>query len=156
VAVLAASSVVARLIGGYVAGRVRLVPLAAGFSAMQVGGLAAIAVADSRVALLVAAALLGVSVGNLLMIQPLIVGDNFGVAEYARIYATTQLFMTIGVAGGPFLLGALFDQTNSWGWPYAVAAAASLAAAAVLLRAERFRADVPAPINPAAGAPAPI
>ncbi|MEZ5343903.1 MAG: hypothetical protein R2706_21420, partial [Acidimicrobiales bacterium] len=54
----------------------------------------------------------GLSVGNLLMLQPLLVAEAFGVKEYSRVYSLTQLIGTLGVAGGPFLLGAIHDQSD--------------------------------------------
>jgi cyanate permease len=56
------------------------------------------------------------------------------VKEYSRIYSFCQLFGTIGVAGGPFLIGALRDI-----YDYEIAlyfaASANLVAIATLLLA---------------------
>ncbi|MEZ5229590.1 MAG: hypothetical protein R2710_23880, partial [Acidimicrobiales bacterium] len=51
-------------------------------------------------------------VGNLLMLQPLLIAEAFGVKQYSRIYSLNQLFGTIGVALGPFVLGLLHDWSN--------------------------------------------
>ena len=136
ISLLALSSVFARLIGGWIASRVRLVPLAAVFTVMQFGGLVLIAFADNRLTILVSTVAFGASVGNLLMLQPLILGDAFGVAEYPRIYATSQVFTMFGVAGGPYVLGAIFDWHGTWRLPYLLAAGASLAAFATMRMAE--------------------
>jgi sugar phosphate permease len=151
VSLLALSSVFARLLGGWIASRVRLVPLAAVFTALQFLGLVLIAVADTRLTILASTVVFGASVGNLLMLQPLILGDAFGVAEYPRIYATSQVFTMIGVAGGPYVLGAIYDWHGSWRLPYLIAAGASLAACAAMRVAEHAlrRRETDAPPVPA-------
>ena len=76
---------------------------------VQAGALALIAFASTQVGLVLSAAVFGLSVGNLLMMQPLLLAETFGVKEYSRIYSYNQLFGTIGVAGGPFVIGYLHD-----------------------------------------------
>jgi MFS family permease len=139
VSVLAGASVVARLAGGWVATRVSLRPLVVFFAVLQIAGLVAIAVAGSRGGMVAAAALFGASVGNLLMLQPLLLADAFGVLDYARIYALAQVFTTIGVGGGPALMGVLFDASGGWGLSYAVAAVASASAGLMLYATTRPR-----------------
>jgi len=51
--------------------------------------------------------LFGLTVGNVLMLQPLLLVDAFGTREYARIYSVSQLLTALGVAGGPALVGLL-------------------------------------------------
>ncbi len=106
---LAFASVVGRLAGGVIVTRVSTQGLTAALIAVQVVALAMIAFADTRASLLVAAAVLGLSVGNVLMLQPLLLAETFGVKEYSRIYSFNQLVATIGVASGPFVLGVLHD-----------------------------------------------
>lgn len=139
ISVLAGASVVARLIGGWVAERVSLRPLVVFFAALQVAGLAAVAVADGPAGMVLTAALFGLSVGNLLMLQPLLLADAFGVVDYARTYAFAQLFTTIGVGGGPALLGVLFDLSGGWTLSYLVAAVASAGAGLMLYATTRPR-----------------
>lgn len=112
VSVLALSSVVGRLIGGWVATRAPLSVMTVTLAFWQALTLTSLAFADSRVALLVSASLMGASVGNLLMLHALTVADTFGVVAYARIFAYSQLLTIGGVAVGPFLLGALHDSAD--------------------------------------------
>ncbi len=123
-ATLALSSVVGRLVGGVVV--MRIAPLAMAKTLAAVQGLALLGVgsATSDVAILGFAALFGVSVGNLLMLQPLLIADAFGVASYSRLYSTSQLVATIGVAGGPAVLGLVHDA-SSYLTAFAVAAGAN-------------------------------
>jgi predicted MFS family arabinose efflux permease len=134
VSVLALASVVARLVGGVVAARVPLVGMTAVLAAGQAAALAALAMAESSSALIVSAAMFGVTVGNLLMLQPLLVAEVFGVRDYPQIFSLNQLVVTVGVAGGPYLLGALHDASG-YRLAYLVAMAVSLAGSVLLLAA---------------------
>ncbi len=107
--ILALSSVCGRLVGGVVVTRVSITAMTGSLILLQGAALAAVAVADSATGLRLAAALFGISVGNVLMLQPLLLADAFGVREYSRIYSFNQLFGTVGVAAGPFVLGFLRD-----------------------------------------------
>lgn len=109
---MALSSVVGRLIGGVVVIRLSTKLMTSSLTVVQAVALAMIAFADTRSTLLVAAAVFGLSVGNLLMLQPLLIAEAFGVKEYSRVYSLNQLFGTIGVALGPFVLGLLHDWSN--------------------------------------------
>ncbi len=73
---------------------------------------ALIAFADTIGMLLVAAAVFGLSVGNLLMLQPPLIAEAFGVEECSRGQSLNQLFGTIGVAISPFVSGLLHDWSN--------------------------------------------
>ena len=134
---LAGASIVARLIGGRAAAKVSMARLATGFAATQGVALLLIAVVDRRVALLASIVLFGVTVGNLLMLHPLLVGQRFGPAEYARIFSRSQLVAFVGTAVGPLLLGALHDATGDYLVAYLVAGCLSLGGAAVLTRTVR-------------------
>ncbi len=109
---MALSSVVGRLVGGVVVLRLSTKVMTSILTVVQAVALALIAFADTRATLLVAAAVFGLSVGNLLMLQPLLIAEAFGVKEYSRVYSLNQLFGTIGVASGPFVLGLLHDWSN--------------------------------------------
>ena len=109
VSVMAGVSIVGRLLGGVV---VTTFPILA-FTLLNVAGqslgMVAIAYADSEVTALAGAAVFGVTVGNLLMLQPLIVVQAFGVGRYPRLYAVAHAATTLGVAGGPLAMGLLHD-----------------------------------------------
>ena len=66
------------------------------------------------------------------MLQPLLIAERFGVRDYGRIYGRSQAIAIVGVAGGPLLLGWLFDVAGSYRWPYSVAATLSRVGAAVI------------------------
>ncbi len=109
---LAFASVVGRLLGGVVVTRVPIKTMTSFLIVVQAVALALIAFAFTQTTLVLSAALFGLSVGNLLMLQPLLLAETFGVKEYSRIYSYNQLFGTIGVAGGPFVIGFIHDLSS--------------------------------------------
>ncbi len=131
VSTLALASVAGRLAGGVIVTKMSTFNLVAVLILVQSGGLALLAFADTRTAVTLSAVVFGMSVGNLLMLQPLIMAETFGVKEYSKIYSLNMLFGTIGVAGGPFVLGFLrdlFDYRTS----FLVAAVANVIGFALL------------------------
>jgi MFS family permease len=134
VSVLALTSVVARLIGGVVAARAPLGAMTASIAACQGLAMVVLAIAMTRGGLLAGTVLFGATIGNLLMLQPLVVAETFGVRDYPRIFSLSQLIMTIGVAVGPFLLGVLRDA-YSYRVAYLVAAAVSVVGSLILFSA---------------------
>ena len=129
---LAVSSLVGRLLGGVVAARLSMRGLAIGLMVGQMLTLCALALIDDAAAILVTTVLFGLTVGNLLMLHPLLLAERFGVRDYGRIYSRSQLVATLGVAAGPLFIGALHDAVGGYGIAFAVAGAASLLAAGVL------------------------
>lgn len=129
---LALASVMFRLLGGVVASRVPIINLVVFFAVFQ--GLSQIGLAEStsRPMLLASAFVMGATVGNLLMLQPLVMAEAFGIQAFARVFSLNQLLVTLGVATGPFLLGALEDGV-SYRLSFWIAGTLSLLAAAVFI-----------------------
>ncbi len=142
--VLAATSVVARLIGGRIAPRVDLVRLTLTLALIQAASMVLVAVFDVRWMLFMAIILFGATVGNLLMLQPLIVADRFGVRDYPRIFSRSQFVTTFGTAGGPLLLGFLHDAAGGYDTSYVVAGVCSLTGAAILWSGRAGQTEEPA------------
>jgi MFS family permease len=129
---LAGMSVVARLAGGRIVPRLPMAGFTSGLAVTQAVAIAAIAFANGTVALFAAILLFGATVGNILMLQPLLIAERFGVVDYPRIFSRSQFFTMFGVAGGPLLLGWLYDHAGGYRTSYLVAAVCSLVGAAVL------------------------
>lgn len=132
---LAATSVVARLIGGRLVAVVPMIGFTAALCVIQTVALVWLGFATSTPAIFAAIVLLGATVGNILMLQPLLIAERFGVVDYAAIYSRAQLLGLAGTAGGPILLGGLFDVTGGYEWPYVVAGALTLLGAGFVLLA---------------------
>jgi MFS family permease len=129
---LAGTSIVARLIGGRIVTRVPMMGFTVVLAVFQMAALVALAFAGSPVTLLLAIVLFGATVGNILMLQPLLIAERFGVLDYPRIFSRSQFFTTLGVAGGPLLLGWLHDHAGGYRTSYLVAAGCALVGAGVL------------------------
>ncbi len=143
ISAIAITSVVSRLIGGVVATKISLITMTAVLAAVQGGALLLISQVDTRASLFSAAVLFGMTIGNLLMLQPLVVADHFGVVNYPRIFALQQLIVLgFGVALGPYLLGILHDL-SSYELSYVVAGGMSLTGSAIFFAARRNPAHLP-------------
>ena len=79
----------------------------------------------------------GATVGNILMLQPLLIAERFGVLDYPRIFSRSQFITMFGTAGGPLLLGWLYDNAGGYDTSYTVAAAARWPARSCWRRAVR-------------------
>ncbi len=128
VSVLAASSIVGRLVGGVALTRLPIRTFTLTFMSLQACGLVAFAFADGVVALMASSILFGVTVGNILMLQPLLLGEAFGLRDYGRIFALSQMCGTVGVAAGPAVVGIVYDMSGGYAAAYLTVAGASLLA----------------------------
>ncbi len=133
VSAVAASSVVARLAGGAIADRVPLRAFTAGWCVVQGAGLILLGFLDGRTPLLLASVVFGASIGNLLMLQSVLIADAFGVSDFGRIYGRAQLWSTIGLVVGPSAIGLLQDTTHSYVLPYTIAGGATIVAGVLLV-----------------------
>ncbi len=134
--VLSSASIVGRFAGGRIISRTGVIRAATGVAVMQAVTLAALALSDSPVPLLVSTALFGLTIGNLLMMQSLLVADRFGVRDFPRISARQGLIAFTGTAGGPFLLGWLHDAAGGYRAAYLAAGACSLVATTLFVFAQ--------------------
>jgi MFS family permease len=133
--VLAGTSVIARLIGGRVIASLPMVPFTAAMAVLQTVAMIALAFAMSSTPIFAAIVLFGATIGNILMLQPLLIAERFGVLDYPRIYSRAQLFGLVGTAGGPLLLGWLYDVAGGYRASYIVAGVLSLCGAVAVLLA---------------------
>ena len=139
VSTVAASSVVGRFLGIWVLRHLDALRFTIGLAGLQVLSMALLAVDGGRPGLLLATALFGLSVGNLLVLVPVVTVETFGIKPYAQVYAMSQLLGTLGIATGPILFGALRDATGSYTPGAGAAAAVSLTATGLLLLSRRAR-----------------
>ena len=127
-AVLATASIVGRLVGGWLVLAVSTRGFALLNLAMQAGALMAMGLASARWALLASVLWFGLTVGNLLMLQPLLIAEAFGVRDYGRIYALGQAATMFGVALGPAIIGVVFDYGGGYTPAYVGMGAVSVVA----------------------------
>lgn len=130
--VLAAMSVIARLAGGQMVHRLPMTALTVGLGLVQGASLVMMAFAHGTLALFGTIVVFGATVGNVLLMQSVLIGHRFGVRDYGRLFSMSQLTTVVGTAGGPFLLGWLYDLTGSYLVPYIVAGVLSMTGALVM------------------------
>jgi hypothetical protein len=135
--VLAGSSVVGRFAGGFVLLRVPIRNATFVLVATQSVALAGLATSPTPLAIGASVMLFGLCTGNLLMIQPLLLAEAFGVRDYGRIYSLSQLVSTAGYASGTGVIAFLFNRFGSYREAFFVAALVTLVALLGLLLAGR-------------------
>ena len=148
VSTVAASSVVGRLAGIWVLQRLEALVFTLALGSLQVVAMALLAVDAGGTGLLLATAVFGLSVGNLLVVVPVVLVESFGVLPYARIYATNQLIGAIGVAIGPIVFGSVRDALGTYGPAAGAATIVSTVAVGLLLLARRVRPTEGLPVAP--------
>ncbi len=140
VATMAMASIVGRLIGGQILAHIPSRGFVLALTTVQGIALAFYAFAQSTPMLIATTVIFGLTVGNLLMMQPLMVAEAFGLKAYGRIYSFTQLFMTAGVATGPAAIGFLYEWLGGYEVAFLAMALASLLAFLLIVAAGPIRA----------------
>ena len=112
VSLVAGTSIVGRLAGGVVVTRVPIRWFTLANIVGQSIGMVLLARADATGWALFGAVVFGLTVGNLLMLQPLLIAEAFGVARYPKIFSYANAASTLGVAGGPVLMGFVHDAAS--------------------------------------------
>ena len=101
VSALAATSIVGRLTGGWIVTMISMRGFTVAMAFLQAVSLVILGLGQTRAALLAGTLLFGVTMGNLLMLQPLLLAEAFGVRDYGRIYAISYLITTVGYRRRP-------------------------------------------------------
>ncbi len=139
VAVLAGGSVAGRLLGGFLMQTVKVRTFAPIVMGVQGLALIGMGLAPAPASFVAATAVFGLSIGNVLILQSLLLADAFGARDYGRIYSINQLISMVGVAGGPALIGVIYDASGGYALAYGAAAMASIVGALVVLIGGRIR-----------------
>ena len=134
VQVLSICSISGRFFGGWLVSRIPIRLFALGNLCLQVLGLTCIALASNGAFAVLAAGLFGLSVGNLLMTQPLWLAEIYPPQIYARVFARANAISVTGVAMGPYGMGLIFDAFGgtTYTQPYLVGVTLSAAALAIV------------------------
>ena len=141
VAILPIASIFGRLIGGWLIDRMSIRLFAIGIMILQAVSLTLLASGVNVLTLCLGLAMFGASVGNLLMLQPLLIAEAFGIREYARIFAVANLMSSWGTAAGPAVLGLAFAvNANLYSLSYWIAASAAAVGLILFLAGGKLRA----------------
>lgn len=130
---LAICSISGRFFGGWLVSRIPIRKFALGNQCLQALGLMCIALAPSANMAIAAAGLFGLSIGNLLMIQPLWLAEVYPIQIYARVFARANAISVLGLAFGPFAMGVIFDSVGGTTYLYAYLAAVASSLIALVL-----------------------
>ena len=123
VAILPVFSIIGRLFGGWIVDQMSIRTFAIAMMLVQALSLTILSTGYSVGALCIGLAMFGASVGNLLMLQPLLIAEAFGVKSYSRIFSLSNLMSSCGTAIGPALLGVIYAaSSNVYQIPYVTAA----------------------------------
>jgi MFS family permease len=147
VSTVAFSSVVGRMLGIWILQHLEALWFTVALAALQVVSMSLLAIDGGAPALLLATSIFGLSVGNLLVVIPIVLVESFGSLPYARVYAANQLVGSLGVASGPILFGMLRDATGTYSPGAASAAGVSLLACALLVLTHRTRTREGLPVS---------
>ncbi len=119
-------SILGRLAGGILIDSYPVRTFTSVMMAVQAAALVTLGLSGSLLGFLIALALFGITIGNLLMLQPLLIAAAYGPRSYSRLFSVANLMSTLGVAGGPLIIGLLFERLGDYDAAYVVAGAAGL------------------------------
>jgi MFS family permease len=127
-------SILARTIVGLVADRLDKRRMSAVLFVAQALAVLGYLVVHGTLPIYVAALLFGFTVGNVYLVQSLLIGELFGLVSFATVYGMVALTSQIGSGLALVAVGALVD-VHGYTVPFAVLAGLDLVAAAVVLLA---------------------
>jgi sugar phosphate permease len=135
ISVTALGSVIARLVVGIFADNVDRRLLSALLFIVQGTCILLITQIENTAATWVLTLMFGFTIGNVYMMQSLIVGEIFGMVSFASVFGLVSLAGQAGSALGPIGVGLLHDRAESYTVPFTVLATLTYVAAAVVLAA---------------------
>ncbi len=128
VSITAAASITGRLVLGTFVDRCdkRYIAMACFF----IQGLAVLVLAHYRhtALLYLCTFAFGLTMGSIIMLQSLIIGECFGIPSFATVSGTIGFFAMPGAAFGPMIAGIIFDTTQSYQTAFMLFAGASFIA----------------------------
>lgn len=124
--VIPITSIIGRLVGGVLLSHFAARPFTLAMMLVQSGSLLLLSQTSGLIGFIGGLALFGISVGNLLMLQPLLIAETYGQRDYGKIYGLSNMLTTAGIAIGPFLLGLFYAQYGVYSASYLIASSAGL------------------------------
>ncbi len=118
VAVMPLFSIIGRLLGGLILEFVATLRFAIVMMAVQGFALVMVGSAQSVCGLYFGLALFGSAMGNVLMLQALIISEVYGPRHYGRLFSLSNMLMVCGFSSGPFMMGWLQSTSGDYSLPY--------------------------------------
>ena len=132
VSITAFASIIGRLVLGTFVDRLDKRYVAMACFLLQGAAVLTLAYDNHVVILYLGTFVFGLTMGSILMVQSLIIGECFGLASFAMVAGFTGLFTMSGAAFGPTLAGVIYDATGSYQMAFTIFAALSMIAMIVI------------------------
>lgn len=126
---IASASMAGRLLGGWIASHFSLRTFTILLMIGQGSSQFILAGGDDTVWLFAGCIIFGLTIGNILMLMPLLYAQAFGLRDYSRIYSLGNMFAAIGMGAGPLAMGLVHDWLGGYGGSYAFAGVVSVVSA---------------------------
>ena len=140
--VTAFGSIVARLAVGSFADRIDKKGLTIALFVVQAAAVAGVVATDNVPLTYLLTLVFGFTIGNVYMMMSLLVGEVFGTVSFGAVFGLVSLVGQTGSGIGPFAVGWMEDVTGGYSTPFAVSAAATLAAALAIAALRQPRGEV--------------
>jgi len=137
IAIVPLLSMLGRLAGGVMIDIFSTTKMTVSMMLLQSVAFATIAFAPNVTVLILGLVLFGVTVGNLLMLQPLLIAEVYGLVHYSRIFSWSNFITILGISTGPSLLGYLSARDPSYSLSFMVASVSGLVACAIFVAGTR-------------------
>ena len=129
------ASILARLFVGMIADMMDKRLLTSALFILQASVLLLITRLDGTVSIYLLTFLFGCTIGNIYMMQTLLVGEIFGMISFGSVFGIIAMSGQIGSAMGPLVIGFLEEYTGGYDIPFTCVAITTYLAAFVILAA---------------------
>ena len=136
--IIPVASLIGRLIGGYLLASFSTRRFAQIVMLVQSASLATLGLSSNVLVFLISLALFGITIGNLLMLQPFLIAEAYGRQNYSRVFSLSTAMSTLGIAGGPFVMGLMYVQLGNYHSAYIIASLEGLIGLAIFLFVTKF------------------
>jgi MFS family permease len=133
VSITTGASIAGRLFLGWIADRYNKRYQAMACFLIQGSALLFLAYSSHVVILYLGTFAFGLTMGGMIMMQSLIIGECFGLVSYGTVSGWAGLFTIAGAALGPTLAGIIYDATQSYQGAFNIFAVVSLVASISIL-----------------------
>ena len=128
VSITAGASIAGRLSLGSVIDRLDKRYVTMGLCLIQALAILSLAYSNHVSVLYLGTLAFGLTMGSILMMQSLIIGECFGLVSFGTVSGSVGLFVSSGAAIGPTIAGVIYDATHSYQKAFIIFAAVSLMA----------------------------
>ena len=143
---IGAAVMIGRIGTGYLLDRTFAGRLASIVFAIAASGIALLWLGN-RTGVFAGAFLVGLGLGAEVDLMPYLTSRYFGLVDFGKVYSSVFAAFAIAGALGPFIMGAVFDRTRSYGGPLAGFLAATVLGAILMGRLGPYRFRPPQPKN---------